>query len=351
MNRITSGQLTCALLLSNAFMLMCMSAPIGAESMLGAVLSFAVQLIICIPMLLLRKYDFSLGNYCSAHHYFLPCLYILYFYFRGGYSFVLIWKGSEQLSLPFSSSLVTAILIGVVCLYTASLGLKAFARSAGVVFGFLIIAAVILILGAWQRVDVKNVQLTEDCTVIGSALRYLSMADTLPVFFVLECFTKQPKIPKNAGFLTKAKLNLRNIRFIPLSLALWELVLFLSITVLGSLVNSSGYPFFMLTSVSQPLDTQRADAFYLVLFVLLCIIRLTLLTVLSAHLLGMIFPRLKLRSIISLVFMIAAAVAFKALDMGGNLFCIVSILFFGGILPLYLFLSNRIISKGKENAS
>ncbi len=351
MNRITSGQLTCALLLSNTFMLMCISTPIGAESMLGAILSFAIQLIICIPMLMLRKYDFSLGNYCSAHHYFLPCLYILYFYFRGGYSFVLIWKGSEQLSLPFSSPLITAILIGTVCLYTASLGLKAFARSAGVVFGFLIIAVVILLIGAWQRINVENIQLSEKCTVTDSTLRYLSMADTLPVFFVLQCFTQQSEIPQNADFLTKLKSNLKNLRFIPLSLILWELVLFLSITVLGSLVNSSGYPFFMLTSVSQPLDTQRADAFYLILFVFLCIIRLTLLTVLSAHLLGMIFPKLKFRNVISLIFMIAAAIAFKSFDMGGDLFCIVSILFFGGILPLYLFLSTRKSSNGKENAS
>ncbi len=338
MNRISSGQLTCALLLANVFMLMCMSAPMGTESMAGAVISFGIQLLICIPMILLRKHDFSLGSYCRTKHYILPCLYILYFYFRGGYSFVLLWKGSEQLSLPFSSSVITAVLIGIVCLYTASLGLKAFARSASVIFALLLAAMVILLVGAWQRIDIGKLSPSPDTTIIGSTLKFLSMADTLPAFFVLLSFTEQPEIPEGAGLFTKIKLHFKNLRFIPLSLLLWEIILFLCITVLGTFLSTSQYPFFMLTSVSQPLAAQRADAFYLILFVLLCIIRLTLLTVISAHLLGLLFPRLKYRSIISMGFMIAAAAAFKAMDFGGSVFCIITIVLFAGVLPLMLYL-------------
>ena len=231
-------------------------------------------------MLLLYKEGFTLTAYCSRKHYIVPLLFVLYFIVRGGISFLLLWKGSEHLSLPFSQPLITAALIGAVCLYTASLGLRTFARAGTIAFGFLIFTLGILLLGAWQRIDFQQLYPTADNTVFGSAMHILSLGDTLPALFVLLSFTDQ-------------KSAFSSLRFLGLSLLLWEVILFLCITVLGNLLSAAEYPFFLLTSVSQPLTTQRADAFYLIVFVLLCVIRLTLLTVLSAHLLGMLFPGLR----------------------------------------------------------
>lgn len=340
MNRISTGQLTCMLLLSNAFMLMCISEPVGLESMLGTAVSFAVQFLICIFLLMLYQKGFSFSELCQQKHYIIPCLYILYFIIRGGYSFVLIWNGSEQLSLPFSESLITAALIGIVCLYTASLGLKAFARASSVVFGLLVLSVVILLIGAWQRIDLTQLSITKGITVTGSVLYNFSLADILPVFFVLLSFTD----------INSRKL--KNVFFIPAGLVLWEIVLFLCITVLGNLLPSAKYPFFLLTSVSQPLDTQRADAFYIITFVLLCVIRLTLFTVLSAHLMGTLFPKLKLRSIIALLLMIGTGALLGAMGLGGGLFCIAAIIFFAGAVPAYLyFRQNKNSRTGKETGA
>ncbi len=340
MNRISAGQLTCILLLSNAFMLMCISEPVGLESMLGTAVSFAVQFLICIFLLMLYKKGFSFSALCQQKHYIIPCLYILYFIVRGGYSFVLIWNGAEQISLPFSEALVTAVLIGIVCLYTASLGLRAFARASSVVFGLLVLSVVILLIGAWQRIDLTQLSLTREITVTGSALHQFSLADTLPVFFVL------------LSFSDISSRKLKNTLFLPASLILWEIVLFLCITVLGNLLSSAKYPFFLLTSVSQPLDTQRADAFYLITFVLLCVIRLTLFTVLSAHLMGMLFPKLRLRSIIALLLMIGAGAALGAIGFSGSLFCIAAIVLFAGAVPAYFyFRQNKNSHTGKETGA
>lgn len=335
MNRISSGQLTCILLLSEAFMLMCMSAQTGTQSMAGAAIAFALRLLLCVPVLLLYKNGFSLSDYCSSKHYILPCLYALYFVIRGGYSFVLVWNGAEQLSLPFSGSLTTAVLIGAVCLYAASLGLSTFSRTSAVVAGLLGAALVILFIGAWQRIDLAELSPSEDGSVFGSALMNLSLADSLPVFFVLLTFTKESHPSKK-------------LMFLPLSLILWELVLFLCITVLGSLLTSAEYPFFLLTSVSQPLASQRADAVYLIVFVLLCTIRLTMFTVLSAHIMGMLFPKLRLRSIIALLLMIGAGAALGAVGFKGSLFCIAPIIFFSSTVPLWLILRSRKNRNGKE---
>ncbi|MDD6269400.1 MAG: hypothetical protein PUA84_05025 [Oscillospiraceae bacterium] len=320
MNKISCGQLTSALLLSNAFMLMCLSAPVGKNFLAGTLISFVLQALLCIPITILYKKGFSLSAYCEEKHYLIPCSFALYFIIRGGISFLLVWNGAEQLSLPFSEPLVTAVLIGIVCLYTASLGLQAFARASSVVFGILVITLVILLLGAFKRADIANLPLSDEGTVFGNTAANLAMADTLPAFFVLMSFTKDNASPKT-------------LMFLPAGLILWELVIFLCITVLGSLLPSAPYPFFLLTSVSQPLTTQRADAVYLILFVLLCIVRITLLTVLSAHIMGMVFPKLRFRSIISLLLMIAAAAFFSIINYTGGIFGIITILHFAFAVP------------------
>lgn len=337
MNKISTGQLTAALLLSNAFMLMCVNAPLGMEYLIGLVISFTVQGLLCIPMIILYRKNFSLVSYCNGKHYAVPCLFALYFILRGGISFLLVWNGSKQLSLPFSEPLITAVLIGIVCLYAASLGLCAFARTASVVFGVLVISVIILIIGAWKRIDIALLAPTAESTVAGSALRNLSAADSLPALFILLEFTKSKKTAKN-------------LMFLPLGLLLWEIVVFLCITVLGSLINTAPYPYFLLTGVSQPLNTQRADAVYLILFVMLCILRITLMTVLSAHILGMIFPKLRFRSIISIILMIAAAAGFGILNFTGNALCITGIAVFAFIVPLVFCLRINKHDSWKEGA-
>lgn len=328
MNRISSGQLTCILLLSESFMLMCMTLQTGLSAMYGTAIAFILRLLLCVPVLLLYRKGFSLSSYCSEKHYILPCIFALYFIARGGLSFVFVWNCSEQLSLPFNGSLTTAVLIGAVCLYTSSLGLRAFSRAASVTAGFLAAALVILIIGAWQRADLDSISLADNGSIISGTLRSLSLADSLPLFLVLLSFTEKGR-------------PLKKLLFLPLSLILWELVLFLCIAVLGSSAASGEYPFFLLTSVSQPLASQRADAVYLIIFVLLCTIRLTMFTVLSAHIMGMLFPKLKFRSIIALLLMIGAGAAFGAIGFSGGVLCILPITFLTLTVPVWLIIRSR----------
>ncbi|MDE6019690.1 MAG: hypothetical protein K2H01_01655 [Ruminococcus sp.] len=338
MNKISCSQLTTTLLLSSAFMLMCFSAPIGTEYMAGTAISFVIQAILCIPIIILYRKGFSLSAYCSEKHFLIPCIFVLYFILHGGMSFVLVFNGAEQLSLPFSAPLVTAVLIGIVCFYTASLGLCAFARASSIVFGILVITLAVLLTGAWQRIDTMELAQKSESSIIQSTLQNLSLADTLPAVFVLMNFTDGKK-PQKALF------------FLPLGLILWELVLFLCITVLGSLLPDAQYPFFLLTSVSQPLSSQRADSLYLILFVLLCILRITLLTVLSAHFLGMVFKKLRFRSIITLFLMIGSAVLLGSVNYSGSILCIIAIVLLSFVVPLTfcLRLKNHVSWKEKNN--
>lgn len=333
MNKITTGQLTTSLLLSQAFMLMCFSAPVSTEYLIGAVIAFAVQAVLCIPVIMLYRKGFSFEDYCKSGHRFVPCSLALYFILRGGVSFLLVWNCSEQLSLPFSEPLVTAVLIGAVCLYTSSLGISAFSRASGMVFGIMLLTLVILIAGAWQMADLAEISFAGESSVLYSSLRILSVSDTLPLFFVLMSFTG-------------GKSTAKSLSFLPLGFLLTEIIFFLCISIPGDITNNAPYPYFMLTAVSQPLSEQRADSLYLILFVMLCVIRLTLLTVLSAHLMRMVFRRAKYLSITALVLMIGAAAFFSMINYTGNIFCIGGIVYTASVLPVILFIKSK--SRGKE---
>ncbi len=328
MNRISSGQLTCILLLSEAFMIMCLSADTGLPAMAGTAIGFGIKLLLCIPAMVLYKNGFSLSSYCKERHFVLPVIFVLYFIARGGISFVLIWNSAEQLSLPYSGSLITAVLIGIVCLYTSSLGLRTFSRAATFTAGFLGITLVILLIGAWQRMDISSISLAESSGAFSGAVENLMLSDSLPVFFVLMSFTREDRPAKR-------------LMFLPIGLLLWEIVQLLCAAVLGGLASYGEYPFFLLTSVSQPLAAQRADAIYLIVFVLLCTLRITMFTVLSAHIMGTIFPRLKLRSIIALLLMIGAGTLFGFIGYTGSPFCILPIVFLTFTVPLWLLIKKK----------
>jgi hypothetical protein len=325
MNNISSGQMTVALLLSNAFLLMCVSSPLGLTGAAGIGIAFFLECLLCLPTLILYRKGFSFSAYCQQSHKWIPALFVLYLLIRGGLSFRLLWNSATKLSLPFSQPLLAAILIGLVCLYTASLGIRAFARAGTVLFGVFVATLLLLLLGAYPRMDLGQLATQSHAlTETGSGIvQILSLGDTLPLFFLLMDVTRR-------------KRSFQPLWFLLLSLILWELMLLLCKAVLGALLSEAQSPFFLLTAVSQPLRTQRADALFLIVFVLLCIVRLTLLTVLSAHLLGMLLPALRLRSLLSLGGMVGCAGIFTAMSFSGNAYCLIGIVLMGFLLPLML---------------
>ena len=91
----------------------------------------------------------------------------------------------------------------------------------------------------------------------------------------------------------------------------------LGMAVLGSRMAKASHPFFAIVSVSQPLSTQRADALYILVFVMLCVLRITLFAVLAAHLLRLCFPKLRYTSTLCLLSMLGIAGAASKISVSG----------------------------------
>lgn len=337
MNKLQSGQMTILLCLSAAFSMMCAAFPFTLEQLIGTAISIGIQILLCIPVLYLARHNDSITAHCIGHK-FVPLLFFHNFIFNGGRSLAQIWNVTSTLSLPFSNHILFAVIwITLVCLYTSTLGLRTLARSSTLIFGVLLLTLFVMLLGGNSWMQLQSISFSPDASIWKSTLHHLTQADELPLLVILIGFLKEHPV-KNT------------LRFFGISLLLWSFVLFLGMTILGQCLSDAPYPFFMLGNISQPFQTQRADALYLVLFVLLCVARLTLLTTLSAHLLGEAFSGLRWRNQLSLVAMIGYAIVIHFFGVADSWLCLIPILFLGTGIPLYFLYQHNRKAKGVHPA-
>ena len=294
MSKISSGQLFTLLLVSSAFSFMCGRGSYSLDVILGTAIGTCIQLLLVIPMLLLyEKHAFSFSQYAASRKA-VPLLFALYGVLMGSSALVQLWDAAGSLHLPVSTPMLSAALIAAVCLYTSSLGIKALARSSAVVFGILLVTLVVLLVGAYSNFQLQFVTRSEEHTLLKSTLHAAANMDLLPMLFLLLDVAGKRRIAGTVGYLTGSFL-------------LTALLMFLGMGVLGPLMQQAEFPFFMMTTVSQPLRTQRSDALYILVFVMLCVIRITLFAAMSAHLLGFSFQKLQGRSTICLGAMLLLA--------------------------------------------
>ncbi len=320
MNKLRVNQVSIVLLLNTAFTFICQNDAFTVEGIFGTLLGSATLLLLSLPLVWCYRRGFSFSRYAQQHRV-LPLLVVAYCLIRGGISFLRIQHTGETLALPVTGKLMAAALIALVCLYTASLGIQALARSSTLIFGILLFTLAVMLIGAIPQAAPQNIAFSPDDTIWKSFLRTLSVAEELPLLFLLLDFVKKPNC--------RIALHLWIGKFL-----IFLYIALLSMAVLGSRMKSAPFPFFAATAVSQPFSTQRADALYFVLFVLLSVFRITLYTVLSAHLLRLTLPQLLHTSSICLVVMLAISWASAQFSLS-PLWHIPILLGFAGIVPLY----------------
>ncbi len=303
MNKIRSGQLFTVLLTCAAFTFLCQSAAFTMEGVFGEGIAAIAQILLCIPIVFLYRGGFSFSAYARRHQ-LLPLIFIGYLLIRGGVSFVRLQQSSSALSLPISGDLLAAGLIALVCLYTVSLGIHALARSSTLIFGILMFALIIMFIGAIPQAEPQNLSMTPEDSIWQGFLRGMYRADELILFFMLLDFCEKKQFRTAAAIFTG-------------KFALAAYFALLGMAVLGNRMKQSAHPFFSTIAISQPLSTQRADALYLLIFVMLCVIRITLFTVLAAHLLRLSFPKIKYTSTICLGIMLAISAGAAMLSLAG----------------------------------
>jgi len=318
MNKIHNHQLAAILFLSGAWSVICIPSLSGSGQITGTIIACLIQIICCLPMLALRTGTFS--NQIKTHKW-LGIIYILFFLICGANGFSQLWEAAPPQLLPSSGKLTAAVLIALTCFYTSSAGLRATARAAPIVMGLFLISLTVLILGAWKRVDLSRIsfQMTD---FLPSIRTYFSLSGELAAVWILSDSVRNHKnTAVNSYLISKAIFCI--------------LILFFSITAGGRLMYLNGYPFFTLTALSQPLQGQRADALYILVFVMLHIMHTTLQTGIIEHIAEQIYPIAeKWSAPVSLIFMLIPAYFFKSDILEDMIFYSLPVLIL--IIPLSL---------------
>ncbi|MGN0614426.1 MAG: GerAB/ArcD/ProY family transporter, partial [Porcipelethomonas sp.] len=248
MNRIKGNQLFAILIAVRMFSIICSAEPSDARQMAGAAVSIAVQLLASVPMLLLfSDSSFSLRKEMLMGK-FGKILYILFFILWGAVSLSSLWEVTKSVYFPINSSLAGSLILTAVCVYTASLGIRAVSRASGFIMGLIAFCLFIMLLGAYPKADLANFTPDADFSgIIKSAVNEFCRSGELVMMFILLELTPEKRKKSITSFFAG--------KFI-----LTEVIAVIEITVLGKIMGISDFPFFSAGAFSQPLSIQRADS-------------------------------------------------------------------------------------------
>lgn len=326
MSRIKSIQLFAILISIRTFSVICTTDLTNAAAMAGAAVSVAFQLLAAVPMLLLyNSNNFSLKKELLFGK-FGKVLYIVFFLLWGAVSFSTLWEVTKSVYFPINSRFTGSLILAAVCVYTASLGLKALSRASGLIPFLIVTSLAVMLFGAYPKAELSNFVPDADFgNVIKYAVKEFCRSGELVMLFVL--LEAVPEGKKKAVTL-----------FFAVKLVLTELVAAVEITVLGKIINISDFPFFSAGAFSQPLSIQRADAVYMILFTLLCVVTVTVQIVLSTVIIQELLPDLKYKSLISAVLMLALSSAINYFNIDTNPITGGFIILLAVIIPVIMYI-------------
>ncbi len=303
MNRLHTLQCTSLLLIPAIWEVMCLQRIPGAGMLLGAAGAYLFSLALLLPLL------------TGAEIFRMKWVRLVF----AGYFLLTGARNLAQLSDTAPTELLAVpgrwgagFLLVLTCLYTAAMGLPAAARSAPVILGVFLLGMLLLAGSAWRQIDVR--QLQWDGLPEGMGLFFLSTE--LPALWVLRGRLEGSAV-KTAALITLGKtLVLGGIGF-------------LCVTAGGVLMQHSDAPFFTLCALSQPLQGQRADALYILMFVMFCVMELTLQAGLCAHLLGETFAACRKAAPVVLLLMLGLSAVLSRATLDALCAMLMPVLAFG----------------------
>lgn len=336
MNKIKSNQLFAILISIRMFSIICSSDPSDAEQMAGAALSIFFQFLAAIPMVMIYndksfslKRDMLFGKFGKS-------LYVIFFILWGAFSFSSLWDVTKSVYFPIDSSFTGSLILAAVCVYTASLGIKAISRSSGFIMGLIVLSLLIMILGAYPKAELANFAPNAHFSgIIKSAVKdFCRSGELVMMFILLELVPKGKRKAINGFFIGKFILT--------------EAVAVIEITVLGKIMSISDFPFFSAGAFSQPLSIQRADSLYMILFTMLCVITVTLQIVLSTITINELLPKLKYKTLITAVLMltVSSIINYTGIDLTAVSGCLILLL--SVIIPITMYIIRRNKNENKK---
>lgn len=280
-NKISLFQLCSLMLINDVFVLFCLTNGISAATAAGFGIGSLIQLIFAIPLICMYRKRGTLKECGKIAEIILLAGVILW----GGLLFSMLRSAGELVFIPFESfgkwgSVITTILIAVVCLYISSSGIKAMSRSAVIAAALGAICLGVVVVSAVFRSDMGNIKAAESTDFFRELMKGFALSGGLTSFTVMLGFVKDD-IPRTAigYFAAKAVIS--------------AAVLITGVLVCGGIMEIIDFPIVSAAQLTQPFSVQRIDSLFLIVFTVFAVYSIAVQASAAEYLVGEIFPFIK----------------------------------------------------------
>jgi|GEM_PF-379118 len=296
--KITYGQFASLLLISDAFMLICTGGSMSVMTVLTLLGVFILQAAVIIPsVMILKKIKKPIvAKIVHSLLFIINCTW-------GGLLFIKVWKVSSYLYMPvifpsfISEKLAISALIALSVFYVSSQGIKALGRAAVIVAGFGVLCILVTVFGTLGKMNFDYVRFGDTAEIPKILFQTLPMSGSLIGYCILSENTAEKPSAAVLGtvyFSCKAVLT--------------AVLLFICLAVTSGIMGVTEFPVITASQLSQPLNSQRMDSFFIIIFTVLAVMSIAVAAVLSAYLLSKIFPKFpKFKSTVSICLMLLIA--------------------------------------------
>lgn len=305
-NKITTFQLCSLMLINDIFVLFCLGTGISVATAAGFGMGSLIQLIFAVPLICMYEKRGTLKECGKIAEIILLAGVLLW----GGALFSMLRSAGELVFIPFESfgkwgSLITTILIAVVCLYISSSGIKAMARSAVIAAALGAICLGIVIVSAVLRSDAENIKAAESTGFFRELSKGFALSGGLAGFTIMLGFVKDNISRTAIGYFTaKAVIS--------------AAVLVTGVLVCGGIMEITDFPIVSAAQLTQPFSVQRIDSLFLIVFTVFAVYSIAVQASAAEYLVGEIFPFIKRYrcSIVLVIMAVIGAVSGKGLYSG-----------------------------------
>jgi len=292
--KISCTQLILLLFLSRVFSVLEYT-PVVGNSMTGitlliaVALSFVIQCLLVIPMLLLL-YRYQGQDILGCAYLVSPvlgkiaaALLLLVFlaHLSGGYAIFSFFM--TNIVYQQGSTLLIVFLLAVVCTACACYGLQGLARAGTIIFVVFSLGAVFVSMVASDSADISNIHMIPEddlSRIIRYAFESASKNSELFVMLLLLPHIAKPEKKRTCTYW-----------FLSLVFVFSEVTGFLILAVLGDFGMEQMFPYYALTTVIDISILQRLDSLHVTLWIFTALFHGALYTICAIKCAGTLFPK------------------------------------------------------------
>lgn len=310
MNQISKAQFISLLLIEDLFVMFCLTEAITVVTAAGFVCGIAIQFLLSIPLIKVYSKGKTLKD-CGKTAEIAVLVYIVLW---GGMLFSMLWNAGDIIYIPYENSgiwgkLMVAAIIGVLCVYISSSGIKALGRAAFIASAIGAVCLLIVVISALIQSDMKNLTIKSDKGFFTELNRGFALSGGLGSFILILGFTKGKPMSSALGyFIGKVILT--------------AAVILTGVLVSGGIMDITDFPIATAAQLSQPFPVQRIDSLFLIVFSVSAVYSIAVQATSADYLLDEVSPIKKYRSTLMLAAMAAVGFVFGGKIHYGTAFSI-----------------------------